>query len=76
MERNSEIVFVEYNCQESEAEAMRNMMTNTQLFADAVVVQAAGFAGSFARAKESVVLATCFGDEETLSATILIRGQL
>jgi hypothetical protein len=57
-----------FNRQESEVVAMRNAMKYTQIFAGIVVVPAVGFGGS-------CVLATCFGDEKTLSAALLIAGQ-
>jgi hypothetical protein len=51
---------------------MRNAMKYTQLFAGAVAVPAVGFGGSCTLAEEGAVLATCFGDEKTLSAALLV----
>jgi hypothetical protein len=50
-------------------------MKYTQLFAGIVVVPAGGFAGSCTQAEEGVVLATCSGDENKLSAALSIAGQ-
>ena len=54
---------------------MRDTMINAHLIAGAEVVPAKGFASHFLVAKKCVVLATCYGDEETLSAASSIRGQ-
>jgi hypothetical protein len=51
---------------------MRDMMINAQFIAGAMEIPAKGFACFFVVAKKSVVLATCFVDEETLSAALLV----
>ena len=50
-------------------------MKYTQLFAGAVAEPAVGFGGSCVLAEEGVVLATCYGEEKTLSVFLSLIGQ-